>query len=234
MENIKIVFVDIDNTLLDFDGYVRSCMKDGFRHFGIGVYEPWMYDVFTAENNKLWNMIEEERLDFAGLEKVRWNIVFEKLGFHFDGLVFEKYFRAYLNESAIPVEGSFDLLDSLKSKYVVCAASNGPYDQQRHRLEIGGMLKYFDHVYISEKIGFSKPSAEFFDFCLNDINSKRTEPVSANECVVIGDSITADIKGALNYGMNAIFYDRDPAKNRSAALNGKNVITVTSLKDINL
>ena len=64
--------------------------------------------------------------------------VFAALGIDFDGPVFEKYFRAAIHESAIPVPGAHELLEALRGRYLLAAASNGPYEQQLHRLTGGG------------------------------------------------------------------------------------------------
>ncbi len=98
---MKVIFIDIDNTLLSFSEYVKHTMQTGFEHFGLKHYEPYMYDIFTEENNKLWRRIEQGTLVFSELEKVRWNIIFARLGIGFDGTVFEKYFRRALYDSAI-------------------------------------------------------------------------------------------------------------------------------------
>lgn len=66
---MKAVFLDIDNTLLSFDGYVKQTMKEGFEHFGLKPYEPYMFDVFIRENTKLWRQIEQGTLVFEELEK---------------------------------------------------------------------------------------------------------------------------------------------------------------------
>mgnify|MGYP000682470637 FL=1 len=77
---MKAIFIDIDNTLLDFDEYVRTTMAEGFAHFGLPAYQPEMYHVFTTENNKLWRQIEEGTLTFEELQKVRWNRIFAASG----------------------------------------------------------------------------------------------------------------------------------------------------------
>ena len=64
---MKAIFIDIDNTLLDFDAYVRESMRAGFARFGLRPYEPWMYDIFVRENDKLWQAIERSELTFARL-----------------------------------------------------------------------------------------------------------------------------------------------------------------------
>lgn len=99
---MKAIFIDIDNTLLDFDAYVRESMRAGFARFGLRPYEPWMYDIFVRENDKLWQAIERSELTFARLQEIRWNTVFRALGIEADGIAFERYFREALHESAIP------------------------------------------------------------------------------------------------------------------------------------
>lgn len=204
---MKAVFIDIDNTLLSFSKYVKHTMQTGFEHFGLKRYEPYMYDIFTEENNKLWRRIEQGTLVFSELEKVRWNIIFARLGFEFDGTVFEKYFRRALYDSAIPMPGANEMLRYLSGKYILCVASNGPYEQQVHRLEVAGMKQYFDYIFISEKLGASKPSEEFFSKAFAQFNSGREEAIIPADTIIIGDSPTSDIEGGRNYGMKTCFYN---------------------------
>lgn len=89
---IKAILLDIDNTLLDFDAYVKDSMKSGFKKFGLGTYKDSDYNTFTVINNGLWHEIEEGTLTFEELKKIRWNKVFDALGISFDGVLFEKYF----------------------------------------------------------------------------------------------------------------------------------------------
>lgn len=207
---IKLIFVDIDNTLLDFDAYVRNTLKIGLKKFGLRPYEPWMYDVFTRVNQKLWWRIEEGTLTFEHLHDIRFNMVFEEIGIDFDGITFENYFRYELNNSAIPVEGAYEMLEELSRDYILCTASNGPYNQQVHRMEISHMDKYFDYQFVSEKNGASKPAKEFFDYAFNEINSDRNDRIKPQECLIIGDSETSDMAGGINYGMKTAYYMRKP------------------------
>lgn len=208
---MRAVFIDIDNTLLDFEEYVRQTMKTGFEHFGLKPYEPYMYNVFTEENNKLWHMIEAGTITFPELEKVRWNNIFRALGIEYDGTAFEKYFRSSLNESAIPVKGAYEVLEYLHGKYILCAASNGPYDQQLHRLELAGMKKFFSYFFISEQIGASKPSEAFFARSFEILNSGRSLPVTPDETIIIGDSMSSDMAGGRNFGMKSCYFSNGKA-----------------------
>lgn len=210
---MKLIFIDVDNTLLDFDEYVKTTMKNGFDYFNLIPYEPYMYDIFTTINNNLWRKIETRELTFDELQKIRWNLIFEKLKINFDGVTFEKYFRKELNESAIPVPGSYTLLENLHKQYILCAASNGPYNQQIHRLNLADMTKYFDYFFISEKIGVSKPHKSFFSIALNEVNSDRDNKITPADCMILGDSLTSDIAGGKNFGMTTCLYRRDKSTN---------------------
>lgn len=205
---MKAAFLDIDNTILDFDEYVRQTMKSGFSHFNLNPYEDYMFNIFNEENNKLWHQIEKGELTFEELRKNRWNIIFSKIGICFDGTIFEKYFREALMDSAIVINGAEEMLIALRKKnIIICAASNGPYNQQLHRLEIAGLKKYFDYFFISEKLGCSKPSSEFFIKAFSEINLKGKIDINLRECIILGDSLTSDIAGGKMAGMKACYYN---------------------------
>lgn len=225
---MKAIFIDIDNTLLDFDEYVRTTMAEGFAHFGLPAYRPEMYHTFTTENNKLWRRIEEGTLTFEELQKIRWSRIFDALGIAFDGPTFEHYFRTAIFESAIPVPGAVPLLQSLSRHSILCAASNGPYEQQLHRLELGGMKQYFTHFFISQRIGAAKPAAAFFDTAFRELNEARPTPILPRETLIIGDSLTSDIAGGLQYGMKTCYYRRPGAPAAPAGVD----YTVTALSEI--
>ena len=226
---IKAILLDIDNTLLSFDEYVKCAMQTGFDIFGIGPYEESMYPVFRRINLSLWEAIERREITFEELQKVRWNKVFQSLGISADGPAFETYFRNQLFESAIPIDGAMDLLLHLHKKYPLFAASNGPYHQQVNRLQISGMLPFFSGLCISEEMGHSKPSDTFFQICLDRIREKAGSKVSPEEVMVIGDSLTADIAGGKKAGMKTCFYNPE----RRPVQSGQQPdLEVTSLEEI--
>lgn len=205
---LKAVFLDIDNTLLSFDQYVQTAMRDGFVRFGLKPYEDWMFPVFERVNTGLWQEIEKETLTFERLKQIRWNHIFAELGVEFDGTVFEAYFRDCLFESAIPEPGAPELLEYLSGKYLLCTASNGPYLQQVNRLRLAGMEKYFSHIFVSEEVGAPKPSGDFFKICFERLHGSGYPDLLPEESIMIGDSLTSDIRGGIDYGMKTCFYNR--------------------------
>ena len=229
---MKAVFIDIDDTLLDFDAYVVQTMREGFRHFGLKAYEPNMFSVFERINNALWNNIEQGTLDFAGLEKIRFNKVFEALGISFDGLTFERYFREHIWDSAILIDGTEEMLSYLSQKYIICSASNGPYEQQLHRLEIGGIKGYFDAHFISENMGVSKPESAFFERALAQLGEGREEMIQPSECVMIGDSLRSDIAGGIGAGFQTVWYNRKHKENTSGLCPDYEINKLIDIKEI--
>lgn len=202
----KVILLDVDNTLLSFDEYVKQSMVSGFAHFGLGEYREEMFAVFTHINDALWRDLEKQRLNFDELLKKRWNTIFSALGITFDGELFEEYFRAQLFESAIEVEGALALLEALHGHFTLCIASNGPYQQQVNRLKIAKMLPYFEHLFISEQIGYAKPSRAFFEECLRRLREGGLD-VEPHEVLMVGDSLTSDIEGGAEFGLGTCFYN---------------------------
>ena len=213
---IRAVLIDIDDTLLDFDAYVKESMRKGFKAFSLPQYTDDMFDTFRKVNTMLWHKLEEGKLSFEELKKVRWALVLKELGIDFDGVAFEEYFRKELFFSAIPVEGAEEFLVYLHKRFPLYTASNGPYEQQRNRLKVAGFDRYFTDHFISEQIGFSKPSGEFFEHCFQTVRSKIPD-VEPEEILMIGDSISSDVIGANSFGMKTCFFDKKMVGNNGQA-----------------
>lgn len=215
---LKVLFLDIDNTLLDFNAAAEESMKHCFQMFGLE-YQPEMFSVFQEENNRIWGKIEKRELAVADLRTIRWQTILKRLGLKADGAAMEDEFKKYLHTSAVPVEGAMEILPYLYGKYRLCAASNGPYEQQINRLRKADMLKYFEHCFVSERMGVEKPARGFFEKCFAELPE-----ISPEETMIIGDSLTADMAGGRKMGMKTCWYDRE-----KTGLSGKADITIQSI-----
>lgn len=200
-KNIKAVLLDIDNTLLDFNKCATECIRLVFKKFNLK-FDQNTFSVFKVVNDELWLGIEKGTLTKKELHEVRFNKVLKALGQEYDGLLVEKEFLKNLKEIAIPIDGALDLVKYLSSKYVICTASNSFYNQQVNRLTTAGIYPYVDHMFISETIGYEKPTNAFFRECLNRLNC-----IEKSQVVMIGDSLSADIKGGLDFGIKTIWFN---------------------------
>ena len=207
---IKVVFIDIDDTLLSFQGYVREALQTGFSEFSLGEFTEDKLAAFHRINRGLWREIEQGTLTFDELQKIRFARVFEALGIGFDGIAFEQFFRSYLFTSAIEEPHAKALLRYLSGKYTLCAASNGPDEQQRNRLRVGGMYGFFTHCFISSAVGAAKPAKAFFDHCFSVLRENGFPDLQPEECIILGDSLTSDMAGGKAYGMQTCLYSPTP------------------------
>ena len=196
-----VIFIDIDDTLLDFTKCANDAIKSACNKFGVP-YTTTLVDTFHPINLDLWHRLEKKEVTKEKLFDTRFQIVFDKLGIKADGIAFETAFRENFHESAILVDGARDLLEYLRYKYKVYVASNASMHQQTNRMKRAGLDGYIDGYFVSEEIGFPKPQKEFFDACF-----KALPDVKPQDVVMIGDSLSADIKGACEYGLKTIWYN---------------------------
>lgn len=221
---IKAVFIDIDDTLLDFSKCAKYAMTESFKDFSLQ-FDGYMFPVFEEINACLWRRLEKGEIEKSELYGKRWVTVLGKFGiFHIDGNEFERHFQKHISESAEKVDGADELLSYLSSKYKIYAASNGPHKQQISRLEKANLLEYFTDVFTSELFGVQKPDIAFWDACL-----ANTDNIKSEETVLIGDSLHADISGGMKCNMATIWFNK---KNNSTDRDMHPDYTANSLNEI--
>ena len=203
MAMIRTILMDVDNTLLDFNKCASACMAEGLRELGLE-YRPEMFPAFTDINDRLWAEIEQNRLTREGLHHIRWPWIFDKLGIEADGIAFERRFCELLFDSHEPVDGAVELLQYLSGKYDVYVASNASYAQQSNRLTLAGMAPFFKGLFVSSDLGAQKPSQAFFTACMERLGNPPKE-----EVLLIGDSLTADMRGGVDFGIATCWYNHN-------------------------
>ncbi len=200
---ISTVLMDIDDTLLDFNLCAKWAMEETAKQMELTLPQD-TYQHFKKINASLWKQMEKKEITVEGIYCVRWNRVSQEIGVPFDGKAFERHFREHLSQSTLQVDGAIELLQYLSGKYQIYAASNGPYHQQIQRMKLAGMDCYLSGYFVSEKIGHPKPTKEFFDVCYQE-----THAANLDEMIMIGDSLSADIQGAKDYGIKTCWFDKE-------------------------
>lgn len=223
---IKAVFIDVDDTLLDFDESAKMAMQLAAEEMGITLTEN-IWEIFVDINEVLWKDLEQGKLTNAELFHVRWTKIFDAAGITADGPVFEAAFLRGLSLCAPVIAGAEGLMYYLHEKYIVGVASNGPYEQQVNRLEKTGLLSYVDHMFVSRKIGHAKPSRAFFDACMEKLGD-----IHPGEVMMIGDSISADITGAKEYGMQTCWYNHKGLPAEHGNMSDHKVDSLLEIKEI--
>lgn len=223
MTEKKIVLLDLDNTLIDFNECARHSIIKSFENHGF-TYTEETFKTFITENVKIWKRLEKGEITKADLRANRWNIILEKLGIDYDGTIIEEEFEKGVAQGAYAVEGAYELLDYLYPKYELYIVSNGFRFVQESRLKIGDFRKYFKDIFLSEDIGIQKPAKEFFDYCFEKLENPEKKDV-----ILIGDSLSADIMGGLNYDIECIWFNKNGDE---LPKDIKPTYTVNTLKEI--
>ena len=96
---IKVVFMDIDDTIYDYSAFVKKVIKDGFEKYGLHSYSDELFEVYNKINNQLWKSAEHKKLTVQELNSICWNLFFEELGITFDSRLFEEFFCSELHKT---------------------------------------------------------------------------------------------------------------------------------------
>lgn len=219
----KTILMDLDNTIIDFNECARHSIMGIFEDLGFP-YNENVFNTFITENVKIWKRLELGEIDKPFLRANRWNIILDKLGIDYDGTIIEERFENGVAMGAYPVDGAYELLDYLQKKYDIYVVSNGFRFVQESRIKIGNYGKYFKDIFLSEDIGIQKPDLRFFDYCYKNIGAPPKD-----ELILIGDSLSADIKGGNDFGIDTIWFNKngDPESDTI-----RPTYTVNKLKEI--
>lgn len=196
---VKIILIDVDDTLLDFQKCSRISLQKAFEACGLEYLDHYQ-EVFITINAELWKQFERKEITEERLFEIRFQLIFEALHIKADSQIAETTFRKQLGLSHEVMDGAIELLDYLSQKYTLYIVSNSQYQRQVNRLKLAKMDHYFKDIYTSGKMNAVKPEYQFFEACFASMNYPAKE-----EVVLIGDSLTADIQGALNYGIKPIW-----------------------------
>lgn len=203
----KIIFFDVDDTLLDSTGYQRYIIKTMCAKAGVECPDRFV-EIFNDLNLRFWHGIEDGSITREQLHRERFRTFFKETGITgADPEAFEVGFRKGIAEHAEKTDGADEALAYLSKKYVLYIASNAAFAQQYARIKKAGLVKYFTKIFTSEEIGADKPSKAFFDGVFAELGG-----VQPAETLFVGDSPTADIVGGNAYGIKTCWlnHGRNP------------------------
>ncbi len=223
---IKFVFLDLDDTLLDFREAEKSALSTALTHFGISP-EKNILDRYHEINKAQWERLERGELTREQVKTERYRILFSELGIDISPAEFTHYYESRLGVGHWFIDGAEELLEALYGKYSLFLASNGAQRVQNSRLDSAGIKKYFDKVFISEQIGCNKPDKGFFDKCFAKITH-----FDKSQAVIIGDSLTSDIKGGKNAGIKTIWFNQSCCENRTDTTPDFEVSALSQIPDL--
>ena len=197
----RFALFDADNTLLDFtraehDALCACLAARGLPHDDITV------STYSAINDGHWKRLEKGLTTRDKLKIERFGDFFATIGYTGDPAVMARDYESTLGKQTVLLDGALDLIRALHGKCELYIVTNGITAVQKSRFGGSALSPYFDQCFISEEMGCAKPEKRFFDLVAAAI--PQFNPA---EAIVIGDSLSSDILGGINAGLDTCWYN---------------------------
>lgn len=207
MARYNCLLMDLDNTLLDFDAAQHMALERLFAANGIPATQQ-NFETYEAINRALWDQFERGQINRNKLQLRRFAQLLEALGLEGSPQKMNDAYMGYLAECGPILPGADEFLEEMAEVATVAIISNGIQKAQKGRIAVSGLEKYFDAVFVSEKMGCQKPQRRFFDAALKSLGVTNRQKV-----LVIGDSLAADVRGGLDAGLDTCWFNLTGAEN---------------------
>jgi len=204
MSNVKFTTIlwDMDNTLLDFEYSMKKALHVCFQVFGETLTDE-MLDRYDKINDSWWKRLELGEVTKNQLLKGRFIDFFEEYGItQIDVEEFRKLYQIELGRHYCYIDNSLDICKKLQRDVKQYVVTNGVLQTQTSKIKAAGFWDIMDGIFISEVMGFEKPRKEYFDRCLAQIEEK-----SRDRILIVGDSLSSDIKGGNNAGIKTCWFN---------------------------
>ncbi|NWL89030.1 noncanonical pyrimidine nucleotidase, YjjG family [Paenibacillus sp. 79R4] len=201
MKAYRTLLFDVDDTLLDFKAAERLALRLLFEEQQMELTEE-IEAHYEHVNQGLWRAFEEGRIDRDEVVNTRFALLLKEYGHEVDGVLLEQRYRSYLEQGHQLIDGALELISALQGGYDLHIVTNGVSKTQDRRLRDSGLHPMFTNIFVSEDTGYQKPMKEFFDYVfarIPDFNPQRA--------LIIGDSLSSDIKGGQLAGMDTCWYN---------------------------
>lgn len=200
----KHVFFDLDHTLWDFDKNSGFAFDAIFKNQGFDISLQEFLNIYIPRNQYYWKLYQVNQISHEDLRFYRLKDVFDALNLEVSDKVIHQLsddYIQYLPEYNHLFDGAIELLDYLKPNYQLHIITNGFSNVQDRKLSNSNIGHYFETITNSELAGQKKPNPVIFDYALNSAKASK------NESIMIGDSFEADVLGAIDFGIDAVFFN---------------------------
>ena len=204
---ITTLFWDIDDTILDFKRGEGAALRQTLREIGMEPTDE-VVRLYSEINEGLWKRLERGEVTRAEILVGRFEALFSALGFSGDAAATQDLYFSFLGEQHDYISGARELLDALHGRYRMYAVSNGTTSIQTRRMTAADLNRYFDGIFLSQSLGAEKPSKAFFDACFAEMPDVRRD-----ESLIIGDSLTSDMRGGENAGLKTCWFNTHGKEN---------------------
>ena len=195
------VLLDLDNTILDFDKAEKTALGRAFTALGVA-YDEALLKRYNAINIQHWELLEDGLLTRDQVLVKRFEALYREYGIAADADRSQALYEHLLSEGHWFLPGAEELLETLAGEYRLFLCSNGSAQVQEGRIASAGIAPYFERIFVSEHMGANKPEKRYFDLCFAEIPGFDRE-----RTIMLGDSLTSDIRGGINAGVKTCWFN---------------------------
>lgn len=211
---IRIVLWDVDGTILNFFEAQKNAIRSCFDKFALGQCTDSMLMDYDGINHGYWKALERGEITKREVLSGRFKDFFEKYGignpaYDAEGLVdaFNEEYQVRLGDTICYYPGVREIIDIFKDRGIIqFAVTNGTKIAQERKLSLSGLDRIFDAIFISEDVGFEKPNPQFFTQVLEEAK-RRAADIRLSEILIIGDSLTSDMRLGDNVGIGTCWFN---------------------------
>lgn len=223
MKRYTHLLFDLDGTLFDFQAAERFAFQKTCETLGIP-YTKEVMDAYSRINESYWKLFELGKVSQQELAVRRFSDLYDYLGMTGNAVEANLLYRRFLGQGNKMYPDTIPVCSDLAKHYHLCLITNGLADVQYSRLNGSPLMNYASEVFISDEIGKQKPQKDYFDYVYEKLN------VVPSQVLIIGDSLTSDIRGAANAKTDSCWYNPDHKKNPFSDLHP--TYEISSLPDL--
>lgn len=223
----EVLFFDADDTLFDFKKSENFALDKLMSSIDTDLEKSYCIEIYKEINNNIWKEFEQNLISSDELKIERFKRFADKINLSQDPKILSNMYVNFLAEASFIYKETEELLSYLYKKYKIVIITNGLTSVQNKRIKESIIKDYFDAVIISDEIKIAKPDPKIFDYALNVINHTNKESV-----LMIGDSLSSDVKGGINAGIDTCWFNPNNKKNNSSLIPKYEISTLLELKNI--
>lgn len=209
MAKYKYLLWDVDGTILNFELAERAAIRSLFDRFKLGDCSDEMLMYYSQINKRYWQLMESGKIKKDKMLVERFVEFFSYKGINADiAAEFNKEYQIALCDTIVFNDDAIDIIKHQKKTCKIIIVTNGTEVVQEKKLERSGINDIVDNVFISELVGFEKPNIKFFEKVILEVGIKDLK-----EALIIGDSLTSDIQGGHNIGIDTCWYNPKDEEN---------------------
>ena len=201
MSRYQYLLFDADNTLFDFDAANHNAFARTCEYCGL-TYSEELYEFYESINRPLWQQLDRGEVTKEFLVVERFRRFLAAMNVEADPAECNRIQLAGLGSSTVLLPHALEVIETLSRTHKLYIVTNAVASVQRSRLANSAIAPYITAAFISEEAGAAKPSRAYFDYVFAHI-----EGITPENCLVIGDSLSSDIRGANNAGLPCCWYN---------------------------